>query len=123
MGSKGYGIWMVAPGRVELRAIDVPDPSPGEIQVRCVANGICMGEVSLFMSAEPLRAPLIVGHEGIGVVTRVGRDVTGYAEGDWVSCWGWASLADYNVRLRGCPTIARYAAPPPDPATFIAEPA
>jgi len=48
MGANGYGVYIVEPGRVEVREMEVPDPQPGEVQVRCIANGICMAEVSLF---------------------------------------------------------------------------
>ena len=123
MGVKGYGVWIVEAGRAEVREMAVTDPDRDEIQVRCVANGICMGDVSMFRGVEPVREPRLVGHEGIGFVTKVGRDVTDYGEGDWVSCWQWASLANYNVRVKGSRVIAKYSRPPEDPPVLFAEPA
>ncbi len=112
-------VYFTEPGRAELREIDIADPGDDQVQVRCVANGICMGEVSLFTGVETHRWPLprIVGHEGIGVVTKVGRGVTTHREGDWVVCREWATL--WNRSARAAPRLAR---PPADPSTFLAEP-
>lgn len=112
-------VFIVAPRRAEVREIDVGDPAPCEVQVRCVANGICLGEVSLFNDVETHRWPLprIVGHEGVGVVTKVGAGVTTHREGDWVVCREWAR--DWN---RPAAQATRLSRPPPDPATFLAEP-
>lgn len=114
---KAQGIYMVEPGKVEVRELDVPDPGPGEVQVRCLANGICMGEVSLFLGWEPLSGPRLVGHEGVGVVTKLGPSVGGLAEGDIVTCGPWASVSNYPASA-----LCRFTSPPTDPATALAEP-
>ena len=82
--------------RAELRPISVEDPGNGEAQVRTLANGICMFEVSLFTGAEPTEFPREVGHEGIGVVEKVGKGVSRLKEGDIVTCGKWRTLQ--NVR-------------------------
>lgn len=114
---KGRAVWLTGPRRVEVREIEVPDPSEGEVQVRCVANGICMYEVSLFTGVEPATYPRGLGHEGIGVAIKVGRGVQNIQEGDWVACFSWATVAN-------CPasSLARFSRPPSDPACFLAEP-
>ncbi len=116
---KSRAIWFTEPHRAEVREIQVPDPGPDEVTVRCVANGICMGEVSLFRDVETDRWPLprIVGHEGVGRVTKVGPGVTSHNEGDWVVCRQWAW--DRNYAAHGLPVLA---APPKDPTAFLAEP-
>ena len=116
---KSYAVYFVAVGQAELHEIDVEDPQPDEVQVRCVVNGICMGEVSKFKGLDPdwYSFPLIVGHEGIGVVTKVGREVENLAEGDYVVCGPW--VADRNYRAA---PLIKFTAPPDDPALFIAEP-
>jgi len=57
-------------------------------------------------------------------VTKVGREVEGLSEGDYVTCQKWASL--YNYRVRACNygylSPARFVSPPDDPAVYIAEP-
>jgi L-iditol 2-dehydrogenase len=116
---KARQIVIPEPGRTEVREIDVPEPGPNEVQVRCVANGICMYEVSMFAGTEPLLpAGSSYGHEGVGQVIKIGRDVRDVAEGDWVICGPWVSVQ--NVPAAG---LARFSKPPADPALAIAEPA
>ena len=113
---KTSSIWIVAPQEVEIREIDVADPGPREVQVRCLANGICMLEVSVYKGTERWY-PFLAGHEGIGVVTKVGREVIDIKEGDTVPCRQWQQLA--NVRADGLPTFRQA---PADPALVIWEP-
>jgi threonine dehydrogenase-like Zn-dependent dehydrogenase len=116
---KAQAIHFLEKHNAEIREIDVPDPGMDDIQIRCVANGICMGEVSLFNDIETDRWPLprIVGHEGVGVVEKVGKDVENYKEGDWAVCREWSTI--YNIPAA---RSARFSAPPKDPATVITEP-
>jgi threonine dehydrogenase-like Zn-dependent dehydrogenase len=117
---KAQSVWFLSPGHSEIREHEVGDPQSWEIQVRCVANGICMGDVSMFAGHESHRIPLprMVGHEGIGVVTKVGRDVNFYREGEFVVCREWATVQNLNAWQ-----TVRFARPPADPALYFAEPA
>ena len=125
MSTNGYGVYIVEPGKVECREMRVPDPRPDEVQVQCIANGICMGDVSLFRGVEGRGATVLVGHEGIGVVAKVGSEVDKYNEGEIVACTKWASLHNYPASTRGAGylSLAKYAALPKDPAIYFAEPA
>jgi threonine dehydrogenase-like Zn-dependent dehydrogenase len=114
-----HAVWFTAKHRAEIRSFALPEPAADEVQVRCVANGICMGEVSLFDDIETSRWPLprIVGHEGVGVVTKVGAGVATHREGDWVVCREWATL--WNRKASAATKLTRA---PGDPTTFLAEP-
>jgi threonine dehydrogenase-like Zn-dependent dehydrogenase len=104
---------------MEIREEPLADPSDDEIQVACLANGICMWEVSLFLDLEPEKFPLPwrAGHEGVGIVTKVGRSVSGIREGERVVCREWATAS--NMKAGGA---VRYRRHHDDPATAIAEP-
>jgi threonine dehydrogenase-like Zn-dependent dehydrogenase len=102
----------------QIRPIVVDDPGPGEVQVKTMANGICMFEVSLFTGAEPTGFPREVGHEGIGVVEKVGKGVSRLKEGDIVTCGKWRS--HQNASAANVHPIPN---PPADPGTFLVEPA
>jgi threonine dehydrogenase-like Zn-dependent dehydrogenase len=104
--------------QAEIRPITVPDPEHDEVQVRTLANGICMFEVSLFTGAEPTSFPREVGHEGIGVVEKVGKSVRRLREGDIVTCGKWRTVL--NMPAWGAHKIEQ---PPADPTTFLVEPA
>jgi threonine dehydrogenase-like Zn-dependent dehydrogenase len=102
----------------EIRPVSLEDPGHGEVQVRTLANGICMYEVSLFTGMEPTSFPREVGHEGIGVIEKVGKGVTRLKEGDVVTCGKWQS-----VQNMGAAGVRRFSLPPSDATTFLAEPA
>ncbi|MEU6128057.1 NDMA-dependent alcohol dehydrogenase [Saccharopolyspora sp. NPDC047091] len=63
--------------------IDVGDPVAGEVQLRLAATGLCHSDEHLRTNAMPVPLyPVLGGHEGAGVVTKVGAGVTGLQEGD-----------------------------------------
>ena len=114
---KPYGVYFLEPGKSEIREINVSDPGPDQVQIRCVANGICMGEVSIFTGAERPNYPCLVGHEGIGVVAKVGANVKNLKEGDWVPCFKWSTAENLDAR-----SIFKFGSRPRDPAVLITEP-
>jgi len=115
---KAYEIVFTGVRKTQIRPFVVDDPEYDEVQVRTLANGICMFEVSLFTGAEPTPFPREVGHEGIGIVEKVGRGVKRLKEGDVVTCMKWRSLQ--NLPAAGAHRIS---ALPADPSTFLVEPA
>ncbi|AZG47155.1 NDMA-dependent alcohol dehydrogenase [Gordonia insulae] len=68
----------------QIETVELADPVPGEVQVRLVASGMCHSDHHLRTGASPAPLPIVGGHEGAGVVTKVGAGVTGFAEGDHV---------------------------------------
>lgn len=69
---------------LEIAAIELPEPGPGQVRVRLAAAGVCHSDLSLANGTMRLPAPAVLGHEGAGTVVSVGEDVTGYAPGDSV---------------------------------------
>ena len=68
-----------------VQEIELADPAPGEALVRLVACGVCHTDLYTASGADPSGyAPTVLGHEGAGVVERVGADVTSLKEGDRV---------------------------------------
>lgn len=68
-------------GRITVESMDVPRPGPGELVVRMVACGICGSDLMRWYQ-DP-RAPVVLGHEPVGVVAAIG-DGAGFAVGDRV---------------------------------------
>lgn len=64
----------------------VPDPGPDEILVNVQASGVCHTDLHAADGDWPVKPklPLIPGHEGVGYVAGVGRNVTHVKEGDAV---------------------------------------
>lgn len=74
-----------APGKYEVVDLEVDDPKTGEIQVRMVASGMCHSDDHIATGDIPVGIyPFAGGHEGAGIVTKVGPGTKGYAEGDHV---------------------------------------
>ena len=71
-------------GRWSLEQLELADPAPHEVVVRVVASGICQTDVHARDGFFPLPWPAVYGHEGAGVVERVGSAVTEVAAGDHV---------------------------------------
>jgi Zn-dependent alcohol dehydrogenase len=71
-----------APLTVEV--VRLKDPRPDQIVVRLVATGICHTDLSVLRAALPYPPPVVLGHEGAGIVEEVGAAVTQLAPGDHV---------------------------------------
>ncbi len=118
MKTKGALLWELnSPWRVD--EIELGDPVEGEVQVRMHAAGMCHSDYHLTTGATPMALPALGGHEGAGVITKVGKGVTGIEEGDHVvmafipACGncppcmkGFRSLCDRGAVLLGGKAIA-----------------
>jgi S-(hydroxymethyl)glutathione dehydrogenase/alcohol dehydrogenase len=70
---------------LEVQEVDLAEPKAGEVLVRLVACGICHTDLYTASGADPSGyAPTVLGHEGSGVVERVGEGVGSLQPGDHV---------------------------------------
>lgn len=69
---------------VVVEEIEVEAPRPGEVTLRLAACGVCHSDLSATNGTIGCPLPLVLGHEGAGVVTAVGEGVTRFAPGDHV---------------------------------------
>src|SRR5690606_11749115 len=67
-----------------MHDVSVEDPRPDEVLVRMVATGICATDAHVRQQLLPTPLPAILGHEGAGIVERVGSTVTHLKPGDHV---------------------------------------
>lgn len=70
------------PFRIE--DVDVPPPGPRDVRVRIRAVGICHTDVAVAQGHRDVPTPVVLGHEGAGVVESVGAAVTDLRVGDRV---------------------------------------
>ncbi|AFM23175.1 NAD(P)-dependent alcohol dehydrogenase [Desulfomonile tiedjei] len=72
--------------RVPLRieSLELEGPRDDEVLVRIVASGICHTDIDFCDTWDSADVPVVLGHEGAGVVEQVGRTVKGVAPGDHV---------------------------------------
>ena len=67
-----------------LESLQLDDPLDGEVLVRVVAIGICHTDIKVSQGYAEVPLPVVLGHEGAGVVERVGLGVTDLEPGDHV---------------------------------------
>lgn len=65
----------------DMQTIEV---GPGQVRVQLKASGICHTDLSAMNGTMPMPPPVVLGHEGAGVVAEVGDGVTHLQEGDHV---------------------------------------
>jgi alcohol dehydrogenase len=64
--------------------VDLAPPQVGEVLVRVAAAGLCHSDLSVINGDRPRPVPMVLGHEGAGVVEEVGEGVTDLVPGDHV---------------------------------------
>jgi NDMA-dependent alcohol dehydrogenase len=69
---------------VTVEELNVDPPRRGEVMVKLGACGVCHSDLSAITGTIALPLPLVLGHEGAGVVEEVGEGVSGLAKGDHV---------------------------------------
>ncbi|WP_417562329.1 NAD(P)-dependent alcohol dehydrogenase [Microbacterium sp.] len=71
-------------GALVVSEVEYADPGPGEVLVKLVATGLCHTDLGVIAGGVPFPTPGIIGHEGSGVVQRVGHGVSSVNPGDKV---------------------------------------
>ena len=70
---------------LEIEELDLEGPKAGEVLVRLVATGVCHTDAFTLSGDDPEGIfPVILGHEGSGVVEQIGEGVTSVKVGDHV---------------------------------------
>ncbi|MEY2567417.1 MAG: hypothetical protein QOE35_1946 [Actinomycetota bacterium] len=70
---------------LEIREdIEVEAPRAGEIKIRMGASGVCHSDLSMQNGTMMAAAPIVLGHEGAGIVEEVGEGVTDLKPGDHI---------------------------------------
>jgi S-(hydroxymethyl)glutathione dehydrogenase / alcohol dehydrogenase len=70
--------------RLKIEDVDLADLRPGEARVRILASGVCHSDLHHIRRESHVSPPVVLGHEGAGVVEAVAPDVTSVAVGERV---------------------------------------
>ncbi|MFF7599145.1 Zn-dependent alcohol dehydrogenase [Streptomyces mirabilis] len=89
--------------------LEIRDPGPGEVQVAISAAGLCHSDLSVVDGTIPFPVPVVLGHEGAGVVEAVGAGVGHVRPGDHVALSTLANCGTCAECDRGRPTMCRKA--------------
>lgn len=104
-------------GKFKETIWDKPDPTENELEVKAVLTGICRSDIEM-MEGNFGPLPLSMqGHEGLGLVLKVGSNLSNVKVGDYVATRGEPAYADfYNVRRD------EFVVVPSDDPKYILEP-
>ncbi|WP_424891931.1 Zn-dependent alcohol dehydrogenase [Streptomyces sp. XH2] len=87
--------------------LEVREPGPGEVLVSVAAAGLCHSDLSVVDGTIPYPVPVVLGHEGAGVVRAIGPGVAHVAPGDHVALSTLAACGVCGECGRGRPTMCR----------------
>jgi len=86
--------------KYSVENVTLAGPRAGELRIRMAATGVCHSDVSVVNGTLPLPKPLVLGHEGAGVVAELGEGVGGFEIGDHV-------VLAFNPTCGKCPSCRR----------------
>ncbi|MBO8199780.1 alcohol dehydrogenase catalytic domain-containing protein [Streptomyces smyrnaeus] len=87
--------------------LEIRPPGPGEVLVGIRAAGLCHSDLSVIDGTIPFPRPVVLGHEGAGVVEAVGEGVVHVTPGDHVALSTIANCGACPQCARGRPTMCR----------------
>ena len=99
------------PGRITVEEVELDPPEGGEVLVRVAAAGVCHSDLHLANGALGAgRWPMVLGHEGAGIVEAVGEGVSHVAAGDPVALCFVPSCRECRPCKAGRPNLCEPAA-------------
>ncbi len=95
---------------LQIEELAIQNPQAGEVMVRVVAGGVCHSDLHVIHGDLPAPLPVVLGHEGAGVVEKVGEGVRDLAPGDHVLLLWRASCGNCIHCLGGRPALCELGA-------------
>jgi S-(hydroxymethyl)glutathione dehydrogenase/alcohol dehydrogenase len=71
---------------IEIEELELDKPQAGEVLIRYTHAGLCHSDVHVAHGDLEARLPMVLGHEGAGIIEEVGPGVTRVKVGDHVVC-------------------------------------
>src|SRR5215213_6838060 len=95
----GYAAVISAPGQIDLRMLEFPDPEAGELRVQIEGCGVCASNLPVWEGKPWFEYPFepgAPGHEAWGRVDAVGESVREFKPGDRVALLSSHAFAEYD---------------------------
>jgi S-(hydroxymethyl)glutathione dehydrogenase/alcohol dehydrogenase len=94
---------------IQVETITVDDPKRNEVTIKMAACGVCHSDHSATTGKIQYPPPLVLGHEGAGVIVAVGEGVTDFKEGDYVVSTFITMCGKCRQCVRGRPVLCENA--------------
>lgn len=92
--------------KFEVEEVLIPKPKRKEILIQIKRVGICGSDLHIYRGENPvIQAPVILGHEAVGVVTEVGPEVNSFKEGQRVAIMPYVSCGRCRYCQSGYPNV------------------
>jgi S-(hydroxymethyl)glutathione dehydrogenase/alcohol dehydrogenase len=95
---------------LHIEDLSIQDPQRGEVMVRVAAGGVCHSDLHVMNGDLTAPLPVVLGHEGAGIVEKVGEGVTDFKPGDHVVLLWRASCGNCLYCLSGRPALCEMGA-------------
>lgn len=77
---------VIAPGKIEMKEIDIPQPQKGQVLLKIKRIAICGSEIHVFHGKHPgIGYPITQGHEISAEIVKIGDEVEGFEIGQIVT--------------------------------------
>ncbi len=75
---------LTAQNEYSVKEVELDPPKADEVRIKMAATGLCQSDMSVINAKLPMPMPIVLGHEGAGVVEEIGKNVTNVKVGDHV---------------------------------------
>jgi 2-desacetyl-2-hydroxyethyl bacteriochlorophyllide A dehydrogenase len=89
-----------APQKVSVEKIELPEPGKGEVRIRLEGSGVCASNIPVWEGRDWFDYPVTPGepgHEGWGVIDKIGEGVTEWKTGDRVTALTYNAYATHDI--------------------------
>lgn len=96
----GRAALVTGPGTIRVEEIALKEPGPGEVRIRLEGTGVCASNLGPWAGPEWMTFPTEpggLGHEGWGVIDRIGPGVTGFDIGQRVAALSYHAYATHDI--------------------------
>jgi 2-desacetyl-2-hydroxyethyl bacteriochlorophyllide A dehydrogenase len=96
------------PEHVEVRDVPIPKLKEKYARIKVLYCGVCGSDISIFTGKHPrAKAPLILGHEFVGIVDEIGENKKGIKKGDRVVVYPLLSCGECFACKTGSPHVCK----------------
>lgn len=96
------------PEKVEVRDMKVPELKEGQVRIRVKYCGVCGSDIGIYLGKHPrAKAPLVLGHEFIGVIDEIKGQSKKFKVGDRVSAYPLISCGKCFACKTGTPHVCK----------------